>query len=60
MICKIAAYWQFPTGAVRANIDLQIKIVDSPYITADIFIEYLRGIVIPGVERNRSLPRVRK
>jgi hypothetical protein len=37
----------------RENIDLQRKIVDSPYVTREIFIEYVRRILIPAVESNR-------
>jgi hypothetical protein len=41
---------------VRENIDLMIKIVDSPYVTREIFIEYVCSIVIPAVESNRLSP----
>jgi hypothetical protein len=41
---------------VRENIDLQIRIVDSPYMTSDIFINYIRTVLIPAVENNRLLP----
>jgi hypothetical protein len=40
----------------RENIDLQIKIVDFPYMTGDIFIEYLRHTLILAVESNQRLP----
>jgi hypothetical protein len=46
---------------LRKNIDLQIKTVDSPYMTGTISIEYLRNTLIPVVESNRRLPgRVNK
>jgi hypothetical protein len=41
---------------VRENIDLQIAIVDSPYMTGDIFTEYLRDRLIPVVESSPRLP----
>jgi hypothetical protein len=41
---------------MQENIDIQIKIVDSPYMTADIFLECLRGIEIPAVKGNRLIP----
>jgi hypothetical protein len=41
---------------VWGNIDLEIKLADSPYMTDDIFIEYLCNALIPAVERNRRLP----
>jgi hypothetical protein len=41
---------------VRENIDLQIKIVDSLYVTREIFIEYVCSILIPTVKSNRLLP----
>jgi hypothetical protein len=40
---------------VRENIDLQIKTVDSPYVTREIFIEYVHSILIPAVESSRLL-----
>jgi hypothetical protein len=41
---------------VRENIDLQIKIVQSPYMTRDIFLEYIRNVLVPAVEHNRLIP----
>jgi hypothetical protein len=41
---------------VRENIDLQIKIVDSPYVTRETFTEYARSILIPTVESYCLLP----
>jgi hypothetical protein len=41
---------------VRENTDLQIEIVDSPCVTRDIFIEYVRSILISAVESNRLSP----
>jgi hypothetical protein len=38
------------------TIDLQIKILSSPYVTGEIFLEYLRIVLIPTVESSRSLP----
>jgi hypothetical protein len=44
---------------VRDGIDLRIKIAQSPYITKELFLEYLREVVIPSIESNRDLPGCR-
>jgi hypothetical protein len=44
----------------RDGIDLRIQIAPSPYITTDIFVHYLRDVLIPVVESNRRLPGCRK
>jgi hypothetical protein len=41
---------------VRENIDLQVKILNSPYVTREVFLDYIRGVFIPAVESNRSMP----
>jgi hypothetical protein len=41
---------------VRGNSDLHIKIVDSPDLIRDIFVEYLHSVLISVAESNRSLP----
>jgi hypothetical protein len=45
---------------VRDGIDLRIQIAPSSYITTDIFLQYLRDVLIPVVESNRGLPGCRK
>jgi hypothetical protein len=41
---------------VRGNVNLQIKIVDSPYVTSEIYIDSLRRALIPPLESSRSTP----
>jgi hypothetical protein len=41
---------------LRDGIDLRIKIAESPYVTKELFLEYLRDMVIPLIESNRGLP----
>jgi hypothetical protein len=41
---------------VRNKIDLQIEIVQSPHMTRDIFLEYIRDVPIAAVENNRLIP----
>jgi hypothetical protein len=41
---------------VQENVDLEIKIVDSRYVTSEIFTDYLRRVLIPRVKSNRSIP----
>jgi hypothetical protein len=38
------------------GIDLRIRIVQSPYITKEMFFEYVRDVVVPTVEANSGLP----
>jgi hypothetical protein len=40
---------------VREDIDRRIKILESPYITHVIFVEYVRIVLISAVESNRSI-----
>jgi hypothetical protein len=40
----------------RDSIDLSIKIEASPYVTKEIFLDYIREVFIPAVESNRQLP----
>jgi hypothetical protein len=39
----------------RENVNLQIKIVDSPDVTSEIFIDDLRHLLIPSVKSNHSM-----
>jgi hypothetical protein len=41
---------------VRENIDLQISIINSPYMMGDIFIEYTCSVLTPAMETDWSLP----
>jgi hypothetical protein len=41
---------------VRDGIDLRIKIAESPYVTKESFLEYLRDVVSPSIESNCELP----
>jgi hypothetical protein len=40
---------------VRDGIDLCIQITQSPDITKEMFLEYVRGVVVPAVEANRDI-----
>jgi hypothetical protein len=42
---------------IREGVDLRMEIRDSPYVTREVFFEYLRDIRVPTVESNRQLPR---
>jgi hypothetical protein len=35
---------------------MRIKIAESPYLMRELFVEYLRDVVIPSVESNQELP----
>jgi hypothetical protein len=41
---------------VQEHVNLQIQIVDSSEMTSEISINYLRNVLIPAMEGNRSLP----
>jgi hypothetical protein len=41
---------------IRDGIDLQIEIIPSPYVNAEIFEKYIDTVLIPAVEANRQLP----
>jgi hypothetical protein len=41
---------------IRDGRDLRIKIAESPYVTKELFLEYLRDVLIPSIESNRALP----
>jgi hypothetical protein len=45
---------------IRDGIDLRIKIAESSYVTKELFIEYLRVIVIPSIKSNLGLPRCQR
>jgi hypothetical protein len=41
---------------IRNGIDLWIRIAQSPYVTKEISLKYVRDAVVPTVEANRNLP----
>jgi hypothetical protein len=41
---------------VRDGIDLGIKIAESRDVTKELFIEYLRDVMITSIENNREFP----
>jgi transposase InsO family protein len=40
---------------VREDIDLRIQILESPYVTHTICVEYVRAVLIPAVDSDRSV-----
>jgi hypothetical protein len=41
---------------VRPEIDLKIAIQTSPYITAELFEQYIQDVFVPSLKANRRMP----
>jgi hypothetical protein len=41
---------------VPDGIDLRVKIAEFPDVTKELFLEYVRDVVIPSIESSRDLP----
>jgi hypothetical protein len=55
-VCSNAAALSIFQTGIREGVDARMKIQPSPYVTKEIFLEYVREVFLPTVEQKRLLP----